>query len=260
MRKILFCSSVFLMLIVSASGYADEQFPFLAQVSRESVNVRAGPNTNFEVIDKLMQGAEVVVLAHSYEWYKIQLPSTAAAYVRADYIKVHRGDIGEILGSRVNVRAKASSDSSPLGQLVKGNLVKLAEKKQDWWKLDPPAGVNGWVHQDFLKLKSAQVPAQLVRKPLELRIDEETPQVKPSITPSDVLPVSVQGWLQALPQPAASRVHYQILVGGKPVYYLRDAPNLDRFRGSMVKVEGRAVVEGSSAYPVLQVKKISLVL
>ena len=41
------CSSVFLAFAFLTPGYADEHFPFLAEVSKESVNVRAGPNTNF---------------------------------------------------------------------------------------------------------------------------------------------------------------------------------------------------------------------
>ena len=60
------CSSVFLIFAFMAPGFADEHFPFLAEVSKESVNVRAGPNTNFEKIDKLNKGAKVVVLGRSY--------------------------------------------------------------------------------------------------------------------------------------------------------------------------------------------------
>ena len=53
MTKKIICLSAFLIFILIAPGFADEHFPFLAEVSKESVNVRAGPNTNFEKIDKI---------------------------------------------------------------------------------------------------------------------------------------------------------------------------------------------------------------
>ena len=66
------CSSVLLLIGLCALGYADEHFPFLAQVSKESVNIRAGANTNFEKLDKLNLGAEIVVLGKTFTWYKVQ--------------------------------------------------------------------------------------------------------------------------------------------------------------------------------------------
>ena len=93
LNKILtICSSVFLIFAFIAPGFADEHFPFLAEVSKESVNVRAGPNTNFEKVDKLTKGTQVVVLGHYYEWYKVQPLSTIKAYIRSDYLKIKDGE------------------------------------------------------------------------------------------------------------------------------------------------------------------------
>ena len=147
------------------NSFADEHFPFLGEISHGPVNVRAGANTNFEAVDKLAKGAEVVVLAKNYEWYKVQLPLTASTFVRADYIKERGNSIGELTGDKVNLRVKANSESSPLGQLNKGDLVKLVEKTGEWWKIEPPAAGFAWIHADFVKVKSAEV-AQALRKPL----------------------------------------------------------------------------------------------
>src|SRR5208283_2056977 len=105
-KHIILCSSVFLIFAFMAPGFADEHFPFLAQVIKESVNVRAGPNTNFEKIDKLNKGSRVVVLGRSYEWYKVQPLPTTKAYIRSDYLKINeKGVIAVVLGDNVNVRS-----------------------------------------------------------------------------------------------------------------------------------------------------------
>ena len=120
------CSSVFLIFAFIKPGFADEHFPFLAEVSKESVNVRAGPNTNFEKIDKLNKGPKVVVLGRSYEWFKVQPLSTTKAYIRSDYLKINEGgDIAVVMGDNVNVRCQASSDAASLGEVKKGTLVKV---------------------------------------------------------------------------------------------------------------------------------------
>ncbi|MBI3315255.1 MAG: SH3 domain-containing protein [Candidatus Omnitrophica bacterium] len=159
MKKIILCSSVFLCLAF-AQGHADEHFPFLGEASRESVHIRAGANINFESLGKLNKGGQVVVTGRHYEWYEVQLPAAASAYVRADYVKDMGNATGTIMADKVNVRARADSESSSLGQMNKGDLVKLveqlpppqggAEQVNGWWKIKPPASAEGWVRADLI--------------------------------------------------------------------------------------------------------------
>ena len=158
MKKIILCSSVFLCLVF-AQGYADEHFPFLGEASKESVHIRAGANINFESLGKLNKGGQVVVTGRHYEWYKVQLPAAASAYVRADYVKDTGNTTGTIMTDKVNVRARSNSESSSLGQMNKGDLVKLVEQVpprlgggqvNGWWKIEPPASAEGWVRADLM--------------------------------------------------------------------------------------------------------------
>ena len=156
MIRLFFCSSL-LALVLSTAGYADEHFPFLGEASKESVHVRAGANINFESLGKLSKGGQVVVTGRHYEWYKVELPVTASAYVRADYVKDMGNTAGTIIADKVNVRARANSESSSLGQMNKGDMVKLVEQVRlpdgqanGWWKIEPPASAEGWVRADFI--------------------------------------------------------------------------------------------------------------
>jgi len=243
------------MLAMAGISKADEQFPFLGEVSRGPVNVRAGANINFEVVDKLSQGAEVVVLGKSYEWYKVQLPSTASGFIRADYIKAS-GKTGVVSGNKVNIRAKADSESAILGQVHKGEQVKLIAQANGWWKLEPPAQATGWVHQDFLRMKSAQVPPQMLRKAVIVDVPPGPAGQAPAVSQA----VAVQGRLMPLSQAPTADVHYQVVVNGKPAYYLQDAPHLEDFSEAFVRIEGDTMAGAKSPCPVVNLKKVLLVL
>ena len=130
-----------------APGFADEHFPFLAQVIKESVNVRAGPNTNFEKIDKLNKGSKVVVLGRDYEWYKIQPLPTTRAYIRSDYLKIIKGEgLALVLGDNVNIRCSANSEAASLGEVKKGTLVRVLQEKEEGEAGKAPKAVSpGWV-------------------------------------------------------------------------------------------------------------------
>ncbi len=152
MKLLRICSSVFLTIGLCALGYADEHFPFLAQVSKQSVNIRAGANTNFEKLDKLSLGAQILVLGKTYSWYKVQLPKTAQAYIRSDYLKVAEDLSAQLIGDTVNIRAAANSDATSLGIVKKGELVKVIKQTNGWCQIEPPSQAVGWIREDFLTL------------------------------------------------------------------------------------------------------------
>jgi SH3-like domain-containing protein len=254
------CSSVFLIFAFIAPGFADEHFPFLAEVSKESVNVRAGPNTNFEKIDKLNRGARVVVLGQSYEWYKVQPLATTKAYIRSDYLKIKEtGSIAEVLGDNVNVRCKPDSNAASLGEVKKGTLVKILEKAQGWCRLSPVAGTAGWIHQDFLKEILADVPESMllpeVQWPSEAAFNNAPKRIVVEL-------ITLQGTLQALPKAIAADVHYKIVIDDKNVFYLKDIPQISFFANTAVNVEGTIVPDPQKKfmYPLLHINKIALVL
>ncbi len=248
-----------LMLVLTGIGNADEHFPFLGEIKKGSVNVRAGANTNFEAVDKLPQGAEVVVLAQNFEWYKIQIPLTASAYIRADYIKDHGSNVGEAIGDKVNVRCKPKSESSAVGQIMRGETVKLIEKQGEWWKIEPPSSGTAWVHADFVQLKNQSAGSHM-RKAIDRNVILEVQKPKVIEEPKVEL-ITMTGVIERLDTAIDGKFHYQLAVDGKPVLFLLDAPHLGRFGSSPVSVEGIRVDEGKPlAYPVINIKKVSLIL
>ncbi len=253
----------------------------MAEVSKESVNVRAGPNTNFEKIDKLNKGDQVVVLGRSYEWFKVQPLSTTNAYIRSDYLKIKDGeDLAVVLGDNVNVRCRASSDAASLGEVKKGALVKVLGREKEWCRLAPVAGTVTWIHQDFLKEISADVPASKLipviqappvdatrapPKAVERTQDKETAEHEDLLkkASSAVSPwVSMRGKVETLVQSPNAGVHYEIVLDDKSVFFLQDIPQISYFCNTMVNVDGAIVPDPGKKfmYPLLHINKIALVL
>lgn len=262
-KHILICSSAFLVIVLTVQGYADEHFPFLAQVSKDSVNVRAGSNTNFEKIDKLSRGTKVVVTGRSYEWYKIQPLPTTKAYIRSDYLQIKEGGlVAAVLGDRVNVRSSPNSDAASLGQIKKGALVVVLEQVNGWCRLAPVAGTAAWIHHDFLQLISADVPASMFIKAVEWApraVPAAAVVSVPTIVPADV---SLRGVVEPLGDAPGAEAHYALTLDGKAVYYLQDMPHIDFFAHTVVDVKGTVVLNPHKKcmYPLLHINKISLVL
>src|SRR3989338_1709375 len=97
--------------LITGVAAAQEQFPYVGQVSGEGVNIRAGQSANFEKVGRLKSGDQVVVLEKSYSWYKIKLPIDAKSYITARYIKELDDQTGEVANDRVNVRAGANEQA-----------------------------------------------------------------------------------------------------------------------------------------------------
>jgi SH3-like domain-containing protein len=262
-KQTILCSSAFLVFTFTASGFAGEHFPFLAQVIKGSVNVRSGPNTNFEKIDKLNKGAQVVVLGRSYEWYRIQPLPTTKAYIRSDYLKIKEGEnAAVVLGDNVNVRCRPSSDAASLGEVKKGALVQVLERGQGWCALSPVAGTAAWIHQDFLKEVSADVPASMLVPAVP--IPSITSIVPPPNIPKKIIidVITLKGTLEALPQAPSADVHYRVVIDDKTAFYLQDIPQISFFANTQVNVEGTIIPDPHKKfiYPLLHINKIALVL
>jgi uncharacterized protein YgiM (DUF1202 family) len=254
----LFCPSTLVL--------AKEHFPFLGEISADKVSVRAGQNVNFERLDIVPQGTKVIVFEEQYGWYKIQLPATAKAYVRIDYLTIENDQIGRVSANRVNVRAGRGTNFSALGQLENGQYVRLVNKMDDWFQIVPLEGMRGWVSKDFVKFLSDKIPSLdslgLVAVTAS-SIEETKSVVTEGVQFSNLAPVSVKGVIE--PVPASQMLNnaaYQLTTSDGKTYYLQiDPAVIGKFTRDHVHVDGGLVPGVASLpYPVIAVRKFQLVL
>jgi uncharacterized protein YgiM (DUF1202 family) len=243
---------------------AAEDFPFLAEVIQEKVNVRAGPNTNFEKLCQLSQGDEMVVVGKEFTWYKIEIPIQASSYINEKYIETSDGKTGKVTGNRVNVRASFKVDSTSLGSVKQGEEVKILDKKEDWYKILPVKNSFAWVTDKLVSFKSQDVAPFYLKQTAQINELQAAAQVAPSTDDANEnsLPiVSTTGLLEY--DQSSPEYKYKITKDGDVLYHVK-SPNLNvpDFVNYKVKVDGflKADEQNTDQTPVLILKKIQLVL
>ncbi len=152
-----------LLTLFCYSAFADK-FPVEAVVSGDSVHVRAGDSTKFEVLGTLNNGAKIVVVGLSSDFYQIKAPQGIPIFIFHKYITVS-GKVGTVVGKNVNLRARPVN-GTVVCQLSEPTKLNILEKKDDWYAVEAPPQAKVFIHKDYVKIQPKQ---------------SETP--KPSVTP-----------------------------------------------------------------------------
>ena len=139
----------FIALFFNSGFCEQEEFPFAGSIMGNDVNIRAGQNLNFEVIFQVNEGDKVIILDKEGDWYKIQVPEGAFAYVHHDLLDVEMNK-GTVKGDNVNLRAGAGTNYTILGQVNKPDTVEVIDKIDDWYMVKPPQAAVAWVNVDFV--------------------------------------------------------------------------------------------------------------
>lgn len=142
-------------LIFSAPYLLAEEYPFAGTVVGEDVNVRAGANLNYEIIGKLEDKENIIVLAKAYEWYKVRLKDNAVAFINKPFLRKLNDIEAEVIGSDVNVRARPNTNATILGKITKGMKVKVVREVPDWYQVVPPTQLSGYIFASYIQYKSS---------------------------------------------------------------------------------------------------------
>lgn len=132
-------------------------------VTASVLNIRKSASTSSMVIGTLQKGATVEIVAQEGDWYKINYGS-GTGYVHKDYVQVGGGNEGggttttqtaTVTATALNVRQSASTSSSVIGTVRKGQTVNVTKKVSDsWYEIEYGNGV-GYVHGSYITLNGS---------------------------------------------------------------------------------------------------------
>lgn len=259
------------MTLSSTASLAVEQtFPFTGRVNADNVNIRAGQSKNFDHIGTLQRDDTVVVIQKNYSWYKIRLPKTAQCYVYRELVHFLRDQIGEMTGSRVNVRARPQLNASVLGQLNKMTRVRIVETLDEWYRIEPVEGIYGWVLDEYIDYQSGQVPEPAVvqlpsRNIYEMKRKEEQRRAQEEarrLAREQASKIRIRGTVRLIEgRSTDSHVRHQMTSDeGKTFCLMGYRSILDGFLNHRVQIEGVPQEDSRFAHPVLLVTQVRLVL
>jgi uncharacterized protein YgiM (DUF1202 family) len=133
-----------------------------ATAKQNNINVRAQSHINSEVITKLKQGDAVTVLKQvtlskpktdePANWAQILLPAGTHVWVNSSFLDATNQTVKP---SKLNIRSGPGENFSVVGQLHKGDAVKIGDTKGDWTSIDAPTNAFGFVAAHLLAHKDA---------------------------------------------------------------------------------------------------------
>jgi SH3-like domain-containing protein len=206
------------------------------EVKVSTLNVRAGPGTNYSVVGQLKRGDAVLALETFQEWRRIQAPAGAAVWVNREYVQ-------------------GTAAPTPLPPLPEPTLIPLPTPRPQ-----PTA--------------TPVVVVRTVERILEVPValPEPTPT---AIPPGDMSLVPLEGQgsisirrghVRAYLLAGSSPSRFQLILRGdggsaKAVAYLRGDENLIKsFEGKAVRVHGRDFWAAGQVLPVTVVESIEAVV
>jgi len=134
-------------------------FPYVAEITADSVYIRSGPGTNYYSCGRLNKADRVKVVSSQFSWSRIVPPPGCFSWISMRYVSIDPDNPagGIVIGDYVRVRA-GSEDGNPLhsetvqGMLNKGDKVNLlGEEENDYYKIAPPAHTYLWVSTRYTK-------------------------------------------------------------------------------------------------------------
>jgi len=259
----LFLAVSFLLLTTShpqgfAASEGQEFLPFVAEITIDHVNVRAGQSASFERLVKLSARDEVVVVEHSFSWYKIELPKTAKTYIVAKYVQLLNDAIGGVTTDRVNVRAGPDINYSVIGQVNSGEEIHILEHIEDkWYKIVPTKNTYGWIKEDFLNFKSNDVQSFYSAQSKSEKLETV------DLVKEDDQELHLVGYIKSEHNILLEDIQYNFEMEGKTSYYLIGFEEVfSEFLDYKVSIDGQISEDQTRQYslPILKVTKIEMVL
>ena len=120
-------------------------------VGTSTLNVREGATTNSRILQQVELGVPVEIVTEQDDWLKLILKDDSRAYVKSEFIAVHRVVATVNVGGGLNVRDYPSTEKGKIiGKFYNGDEISVHYKVGDWYKISQE-GFEGFVHKDFVK-------------------------------------------------------------------------------------------------------------
>ena len=145
---------LFAAAIVAAAASAAEAAK--VSVTGDRVNLRAAAQGESEVVTQLSFGEELELHGSPADpWVAVAIPERCDVWISSPFLT---GD--EVNVRTVHLRAGAGLNYSVVGDLHRGDKVKIRGKSGDWTKIAPPqvAGVSAYVTNAYVKVKVEAPP------------------------------------------------------------------------------------------------------
>jgi uncharacterized protein YgiM (DUF1202 family) len=144
--------SAFALSVVAAHAFAaEEKAPYVAEVSGNRVNVRAGSSTNYRIIKVANAGQKFVVRGIDNGWAKIDVPKSVYVFVSKKYVRAGKNGQGIVIADQVNIRPEPNIRRAAMCQVKKNETVRIIEAAGEFYKIEPPAETFAYISAKYIR-------------------------------------------------------------------------------------------------------------
>ncbi|MBM7660701.1 N-acetylmuramoyl-L-alanine amidase [Bacillus mesophilus] len=131
----------------------------------DGLRIRKGPGTSFQVVGSVNKGDVLEFKEKSESWVHISFKDYDG-WVHSDYVKGLPTESptnkektviksGSVTANSLNVRLSPSLNAAVMGKVQKNDEVEIYAEKYDWFEIKIN-NKTGWVHKDFIKVKTEE--------------------------------------------------------------------------------------------------------
>lgn len=106
----------------TAVNAKDPKAPLTGTVTADSLRIRSGPGTNYDMIGSLTEGNTVTILSSSSGWLKIKMTDAAAGWVSGEYV-THEGSSTVTEGNTGNANDSVKKPVNASWETLKGKSI-----------------------------------------------------------------------------------------------------------------------------------------
>lgn len=151
MRRMLLAAS-----IAALPALAAAQTLYVAPSEAGYLNLRAGPGTMHDVLERMPVGQRVTVLEELGRWARVELPSGQEGWASVELLERGERPEGAVMFVDVtgvgylNLRAGPGTRFDIIRRMQPGDSVAPLETRGDWLRVRHVSGDTGWAHGDYL--------------------------------------------------------------------------------------------------------------
>lgn len=150
-----------LLILVSWSLPLLAGEPVEITVLGDRVNLRNAPGEESDVVGQANYGEKLQALTLQEKWVEVKPPADLATWVYSPLLFEDK----EVRAPELNVRSGPGTQFIVLGELKRGDPVKVVESMEDWRKIEVPDAVTLWISRDFVQIPEAALKPKPVPTP-----------------------------------------------------------------------------------------------
>jgi len=172
-----------LLILFTFVGIADAK---IATIDVESMNVRNGPGTEYQIIHKLKKGTTYEIIEENNNWYKIKITSETEGWIAGWLVTTNEKPATnqvtstnltnkvQVIESKItglNVRTGPSTTFSVVQSINPEQYYEIIENNGEWSKIKLNATTTGWVVNELVTFQEKESDTVMLERSVIVTAD-----------------------------------------------------------------------------------------